>query len=286
MITVSLQASRRPILPGRGNRPSHERTIDRTIEKPVSTWLRDRFGAGLDFLPALGALLGVENFFAETDRFRRHFDVFIVGDEFDGFFKRHFARRDQANGFVSGGRAHVRLLFFFGDVHRHVFFAGVFAEDHAFVNFNPGTDEHFAAFLNPPDRVSDGNAGAISYESTRRTHGHIAGIISPAFENGMDQSGAARVGEKLAAQSDQASRWDAELHAHAAGMMVHHFFHFAATRTEKFHHDADEILRAVDDKEFERFHTAAVFSAHHDFRFANHQLVAFAAHRLDQDRKL
>ena len=31
---------------------------------------------------------------------------------------------------------------------------------------------------------------------------------------------------------------------------------------------------------------AAVFGAHHDFRLAHHQLVAFAAHRLDQDREL
>src|SRR4029077_4679489 len=84
----------------------------------------------------------------------------------------------------------------------------------------------------------------------------------------------------------QASRRNAELHAHAAGMMVHHFFHFTAARTEKFHHDADEILRAVDDKEFERFPAAAVLCTHHDSRFADHQLVAFAAHRLDQDRKL
>ena len=102
----------------------------------------------------------------------------------------------------------------------------------------------------------------------------------------MDQRGAARIGEKLAAQSDQAARRDAELHAHAAGMMVHHFFHFAAARAEKFHHDADEIFRAIDDEQFERLDAAAIFGAHHDFRLADHHLVAFAAHRLDQDREL
>ena len=42
----------------------------------------------------------------------------------------------------------------------------------------------------------------------------------------------ARVGKQLAAQSNQAARGDAELHAHAAGMMVHHLFHLAAPGAE------------------------------------------------------
>src|ERR1700722_7404865 len=102
----------------------------------------------------------------------------------------------------------------------------------------------------------------------------------------MDQGGAAGIGKKLAAQSNQAARGDAEFHAHAAGMMVDHFFHFAAARAEEFHHDADEIFRAIDDKQFERLDAAAVFGAHHDFGFAYHYLVAFAAHGLNQDREL
>ena len=69
-------------------------------------------------------------------------------------------------------------------------------------------------------------------------------------------------------------------------MVVHHLFHFAAAAAERFHHDADERFRAIHDQQFERLDAAAVFGAHHDFRLADHQLVAFAAHRLDQDREL
>ena len=68
--------------------------------------------------------------------------------------------------------------------------------------------------------------------------------------------------------------------------MVHHFFHFAAPGAERFHHDADERFRAIDDQQFERFEAPAVFGAHHDFRLADHQLVAFAAHGFDQDGQL
>ena len=69
-------------------------------------------------------------------------------------------------------------------------------------------------------------------------------------------------------------------------MVVDHFLHFAATRAEEFHHDADEIFRAIDDEDFEWLDASAVFGAHHDFGFAYHHLITFAAHRLDQDREL
>src|SRR5579862_6046402 len=69
-------------------------------------------------------------------------------------------------------------------------------------------------------------------------------------------------------------------------MVVDHFFHFTTARAEEFHHDADEIFRAVDDEQFERLDAAAVFGAHHNFGLADHHLVAFAAHCFDQDREL
>ena len=102
----------------------------------------------------------------------------------------------------------------------------------------------------------------------------------------MNQRSAARVGEQLAAQANQSARRNAEFHAHAPGMVVHHFFHFAAPRAERFHHDADESFRAIDDQHLKRLKALAVFRLHHDFRLAHHQLVAFAAHGLNQNRKL
>jgi hypothetical protein len=47
--------------------------------------LRRGFRAGADFLPALRALFRVENLLAQTDGFRRHFDVPVVGNELDRF---------------------------------------------------------------------------------------------------------------------------------------------------------------------------------------------------------
>src|SRR5690349_22116097 len=102
----------------------------------------------------------------------------------------------------------------------------------------------------------------------------------------MEQRGAARVREELAAQSDQTTRGDFELHAHAARTVIHHLGEFAAPAAESFHHHADERLRTIHDKALDGFETVTVFRAHHDLRLADHQLVAFAAHRFDQDCEL
>src|ERR1700751_4529230 len=69
-------------------------------------------------------------------------------------------------------------------------------------------------------------------------------------------------------------------------MVVDHFFHFTTARAEEFHHDADEILRAIDYEQLERLDAAAVFCAYHNFGLPDHHLVAFAAHCFDQDGEL
>ena len=102
----------------------------------------------------------------------------------------------------------------------------------------------------------------------------------------MDQRRAARFGQQLAAQADQPARGNAELHAHAAGAVVDHLRQFAAARAQALHDDADVGFRAVDHQHFQRLEALAVFGAHHDFRLADHQLVAFAAHGFDQDGEL
>src|SRR5689334_18464305 len=102
----------------------------------------------------------------------------------------------------------------------------------------------------------------------------------------MEQRGAARVREELTAQSNQAARGDFELHAHAARTVIHHLGEFAAPAAESFHHHADERFRTIHDKAFDGFETATVFRAHHDLRLADHQLVAFAAHRFNQNGEL
>ena len=102
----------------------------------------------------------------------------------------------------------------------------------------------------------------------------------------MNQRRAARIGQQLAAQADQSARGNLKFHAHAARAVVDHLSEFAAPRAEAFHDDSDVGFRAVHHQHFQRFEALAVFGFHHDFRLADHQLVAFAAHGFDQDGQL
>src|SRR5271156_884159 len=138
--------------------------------------------AGLDFLPTLGAPLRIEDLFSEANGFRSDLDEFIVSDKFDGLFQGHVPRRNQTNGLVGGGRAHIGLLLFFGDVDVHIVFARIFADDHSFIDFDRGADEHLAAFLNSPDGVGGRNAGTIANQCASKAHGHVSGIFGPTLE--------------------------------------------------------------------------------------------------------
>src|ERR1700730_2206946 len=193
---------------------------------------------------------------------------------------------NQANGFVGAGRAHVGLLFFFGDVDVHVLLAGVFAEDHAFVDLDSGADEELTAFLNIPQSKRGGDAGAVGDKRSRGAQRHFAGVVHPAIENGVNERSAAGVRQQLAAQADQAARGDFEIEAHATGIVVAHLEHFAATAANGFQNDADEIFGDVDDQALDGLELAAVFRAHDDFGFPDHQFKTFAAHGFDQNREL
>src|SRR5208283_682935 len=196
------------------------------------------------------------------------------------------AMGNQANGFVGGGRAHVGELLFLGDIDFHVLLAGVFAHDHAFVNFDDRADEKFAAFLQAPERIGRGNTRAVGDERTRGAESHVTTVFHPAFKDGVDESSAASVGEELAAQANQAARRDFEIEAHAAGAVIAHFEHFAAAAADSFHDDADETLGNVNDEALDGLHLFAVFGADDDFGFADHEFKTFPAHGFDEDGEL
>src|SRR5262245_33612924 len=70
-----------------------------------------------------------QSFLAEAQGLRRHLDELVVVEKFDGLFEAELARRDEANRFVSRGRAHVGLLLLARDVDVQVVRAGVFTDD-------------------------------------------------------------------------------------------------------------------------------------------------------------
>src|ERR1700722_2450523 len=194
--------------------------------------------------------------------------------------------RNQADGLIRAGRTHVGLFLFLGDVHFHVLLTGILPDDHSFVHFHGGADEQFTAFLKIPQSESRRWSGTVGNQRTSRPQCHLRGIVRPTVKNRVNQRGAARVRQQLAAQPDQPARRNLEIHAHTAGIVIAHLEHFAPPAAQRFQNDANKALRDVDDQPLKRLELLAVFRAHHNFWLANHQLETFAPHRLYQNGEL
>ena len=91
--------------------------------------------------------VGIKNTLAETKVVWSHFDEFIGVDIFDGAFKGELKRGGELRGVFLGGGANVIELLSLDWVDWKVIGAGVFADDHAGVNFLGGVDEEGSAAL-------------------------------------------------------------------------------------------------------------------------------------------
>src|SRR6266436_334953 len=126
----------------------------------------------------------------------------VVRDELDGLLQAQLAVRNEADGFVRAGRAHIGLLLFLRNVYVHVLLTRIFTNDHALVNVYGRPDEQLAPLLDVPQRKRGGWSAAVRHQCTGWTKRHLSAVFHPAFENRMNQRRAARVREQLAAQPD------------------------------------------------------------------------------------
>ncbi len=103
---------------------------------------------------------------------------------------------------------------------------------------------------------------------------------------GVEQCGTARGGEQLAAEADHPAAGDAVLEAGTPVAGVRHLAHAAAALAEPLGDHADERVGHVDDHELHRLGEHALDVLREDLGVAQLELVALAAHRLDEDREL
>src|SRR6516164_7779706 len=167
--------------------------VPRTPSRPGGRMRRSagRFLTGPDFLPAPGALAGLQHLLAQADGLGRNLDEFVVGNKLNGLLQAQLAVRDQAYGFVGGRRAHIGELLLFCDVDFHVLLARILADNHALIDFDGRSDEELTAFLEAPKGVGRGYTGAISDEGAGRPKRHIAPVFGPTIENRMNEGGTA-----------------------------------------------------------------------------------------------
>ena len=126
-----------------------------------------------------------------------------------------------------------------------------------------------------PDAVGHQRAGGAGPD--------LAGPRLVALEHVVRDAGAAGVGEELGAEADQAAGRHEELHADPAGAVVGHLLHAAAADGEQLGDRAEVLLRRVDGEALDRLVQLAVDLPGDHLRLADGELVALAAHLLDQD---
>jgi hypothetical protein len=105
---------------------------------------------------------GLQNLLAQTQALRRHFHQLVFGDEFNRLFQVHHPVRNQAQGFIGTGSAHVGQLLLADNIHVQIVVAGVLADNHAFVDFNSGANQQNAAILQAMQRVGGGDALTVA----------------------------------------------------------------------------------------------------------------------------
>src|SRR2546430_8354118 len=105
-------------------------------------------------------------------------------------------------------------------------------------------------------------------------------------EQMVQQPCPSRIREKLRSVSDQTTRGDAVLEAHAPRAVVDHLHHRAPPRTDLLSDRADVLLGDVDHEVLHGLERPAVLRARDDRRLADLELEPLAAHHLDEDREL
>ena len=84
----------------------------------------------------------------------------------------------------------------------------------------------------------------------------------------------------------KSARRHGEFQAHSARPGVDHLRHLAFAHRQQLRDDADKVFGNIDDQQLHRFVERAVDLAGDDGGLGHLQLVAFAAHGLDDDREL
>ena len=189
--------------------------------------------------------------------------------------------RHQPDRYVGSRSAHVGQLLLAHNIDIEIGVFGVLADDHAFVNVNARADEECAALLEIVESVRCRKPSSVGDQRAGWAMRDFSLPLDVAIKQRVHDNRAARVGQQRAAQTDQAAAGHAEFDAHASIAMIVHIGDFAFARADKF-------FGNIDGEVFDRFHQFASFSVvlGDNLRLADHQLVAFAPHHLNQNREL
>ena len=107
-----------------------------------------------------------------------------------------------------------------------------------------------------------------------------------AVEHVMEDARAARFGQELGTEPNQAARNHQVLHAHPTRSVVDHLLEPPLAQSEQLSDHADVLLRRVDRQLLHRLVQPSVDVAGYHLRLADGELETFAPHQFDQHSEL
>src|SRR3954464_15063216 len=243
-------------------------------------------GLGADLLVGFAALFQGEVALADADGLGGHLDELVLDDPLDRGLQRVDPRCWQFDGVVVAVRTDVVLLLRTHGVDDHLVVSGALADDHALVDLFAGGDEELPAELQLVERVPGGLADAVGNHRPTACIRHVPGPRHPAHVVLVQQRGAAGGGHQQRTEPDESAAGALEGDDGAAGVAGSQIGDATFSRGQFLGDRADVFVGHVADATLLRLVPLAVDLFGDDLGPADLELVALAAHRLDQHREL
>ena len=234
----------------------------------------------------LHALLVVEDLLADAQVLGSDLQQLVLSQELEAALEAQLADGDEAQSVVRAGSTGIGQVLGLADVDIDVLAGSGVADDHALVDLLAGAHQQSAALLRVEQAVGDGLAGL---KADQRTGGAVGDHASPdviAVEDLVDDALAVGIGQELVAVAEQAAAGHTELQTHTVGAQRLHLLQDGLALAQTGH-DSTLILGGdVDDDVLHRLVGLAVDDLGQNVRGRDLQLIAFAAHGLDEDGQM
>src|SRR5438876_7165906 len=228
------------------------------------------------------ALRLLEQALAQADRGGRDLDQLVVRDELDRILERQLDGRGEEDRIVLAGGADVGELLGPDGVDHQVVLATVDPDDHALVDLLAGGDEQAAALLQVEQRVGDRLAVLVAHQHAVVAALDLARDSRKALEDVAHESVAAGERQELPLEADEPPCRNAVLEARTA-VADTHVGELAAARADRLHHRSLVLLLDVHRERLVGLVYPAVPDPGQHLRTRHGELVALAAHVLDEN---
>ena len=195
----------------------------------------------------------------------------------------HLLGRNEAQRVVTTGSAGVGQLLALAGVDGNILLLGGLADDHALIDGNAGADEQRAAALGVIQAVSNGLAGLTGHQSAHVAAAQLAAIGGVGVKHRGHNALALGVGQELVAVAEQAAGGHQEGQLGTGGAQRSHVEEVALAGADLLDDGTGAVAGHIHHKALHGLALLAVDLLQQHTRGADLELIAFAAHGLDQD---